>query len=228
MTYVVNQHNVYAFICSSNIFILFALRRRQQLGKQKLTSALSSTLPPTFKPRHHKMWGSLFLISGTVLDQPCEFEVIEVAGIVTLLFVEHLRRLFRSEPLSHRHKETFKFVTVDHTRLLWIETLECVLDDIFGVGTVELSTEEREEGGEVEIGRRLLDHVFEVRLWRILSHGGEHTSKIRLRDEAVTILIDHVERFLELLDLLLREQSEDVGGGLLGLLLCGALLLAHG
>merc|ERR1719447_923442 len=99
---------------------------------------LSSTLPPTLKPRHHKMCEficmceSLFLISGSVLDQPRELEVVEVSGIVTLLFIEHLRDLFGCEPLPHGHKETFEFVTLDHTRLVWIEALKGVLDDIFG------------------------------------------------------------------------------------------------
>merc|ERR1719173_101775 len=90
------------------------------------------------------------------------------------------------------------------------------------------STEGGEESGEVDVAGGFLDHVFEVRLWWVFTHRGEHTGQIFLGDETVTILIDHVEGFLELLDLGLGEQGEDVGGGLLGLLFSGSLLFAHG
>merc|ERR1719427_2000394 len=112
----------------------------------------SSTLPSTFAPRQHKMCEficvceSLFLISGSVLDQPRELEVVEVSCIITLLFIEHLGHLFCCEPLSHGHKETFEFVTLDDSSLVWIKTLKGVLDDIFGVRTVQLTTEECQEG----------------------------------------------------------------------------------
>ena len=38
-------------------------------------------------------------------------------------------------------------------------------------------------------------------------------------DETVAVLVDHVEGLLELLDLVLVEHGEDVGGGALGALL---------
>jgi len=45
--------------------------------------------------------------------------------------------------------------------------------------------------------------------------------QILLVDEAVAVLVDHVEGFLELLDLRLVEHGEDIGGGTLGTLLGG-------
>lgn len=45
--------------------------------------------------------------------------------------------------------------------------------------------------------------------------------QILLVDEAVPVLVDHVERLLELLDLGLVEHGEDIGGGPLGPLLGG-------
>ena len=39
-------------------------------------------------------------------------------------------------------------------------------------------------------------------------------------DETVAVLVDHVEGLLELLDLVLVEHGEDVGGGALGTFLC--------
>ena len=46
--------------------------------------------------------------------------------------------------------------------------------------------------------------------------------EILLVNEAVSVLVDHVEGLLELLDLVLVEHCEDVGGGPLGPLLRGA------
>lgn len=55
--------------------------------------------------------------------------------------------------------------------------------------------------------------------------------QILLVDEAVPVLVDHVERLFELLDLRLVEHGEDVGGGPLGALLGGlafGALAGHG
>ena len=43
--------------------------------------------------------------------------------------------------------------------------------------------------------------------------------KVLLVDETVPVLVDHVEGLLELLDLVLAEHGEDIGGGPLGALL---------
>ena len=48
--------------------------------------------------------------------------------------------------------------------------------------------------------------------------------EVLLVDEAVSVLVDHVERLLELLDLRLVEHGEDIGGGALGALLGGLSL----
>lgn len=48
--------------------------------------------------------------------------------------------------------------------------------------------------------------------------------QILLVDETVPVLVDHVERLLELLDLRLVEHGEDIGGGPLGALLGGLSL----
>jgi len=110
---------------------------------------------------------------------------------------------------------------------LGVETFEGVLDDVFGICTVKFLTEERQERGEVDVAGRFLDHVVEVLTWWVFAHGREHAGEIFLRDESVTILIDHVERLLELLNLRLTEQRKDIGGGFLGLFLSGSLLFAH-
>jgi len=169
----------------------------------------------------------LFLLSGTVFHQSGELNVVEVSCFVTVLFVEHLFNFFLGESFTHRRQESFEFLTGDHLLAVRVEALESIEDDVLGVGSVELLAEEGEEGGEVDVAGRFLDHFFEVRCWGIFSHGREHTGEIVLRDETVTVLVDHVEGFLVLLDLGLGEEGEDVGGGLLGLLFSGSLLFAH-
>jgi len=143
----------------------------------------------------------LFLLSGSVLDQPGELNVVEVTGIVDVLLVEHLLDFFLGESFSHAGQKSLEFVAVDHFVAVRVEAFESVVDDIFGIGSVEFLTKEGEESGEVDVAGRFLDHVFEVRLWWVFAHRGEHTGQIFLGDETVTILIDHVEGFLELLDL---------------------------
>jgi len=178
------------------------------------------------------MTSSLFfflflLVLGSVLDQPGELDVVEVSCAVAFLFVEHLFHLLLRESFAHRLQKSFQLLSWDHLCAVGVEAFEGVSDDVFGVSTVELLTEEGEEGGEVDLSGGLLDHVFQVLCWGVFAHGGEHTGQIVLGDETVTVLVDHVESFLELLDLRLGEQSEDIGGGLLGLLFSGSLLFAH-
>lgn len=63
------------------------------------------------------------------------------------------------------------------------------------------------------------------------THGGQHVVQILLVDEAVPVLVDHVESLLELLDLGLVEHGKDVGCGPLGPLLGGlplGALARHG
>lgn len=48
--------------------------------------------------------------------------------------------------------------------------------------------------------------------------------QILLVDEAVSVLVDHVERLFELLDLRLVKHGEDIGSGALRALLCGLSL----
>merc|ERR1711931_322360 len=169
----------------------------------------------------------LFLLSRTVLHQSCELDVVEVSCIVTVLLVEHLFDFLLGESFAHRRQKPLELLTWDHLLAVRVEALEGVEDDVFGVGSVELLTEEGEEGGEVDVSRRLLDHVFEVRLWWVFTHRREHTGQIFFGDESVTVLVDHVEGFFVLLDLRLREEGKNVGGGLLGLLLSGSLLFTH-
>ena len=88
--------------------------------------------------------------------------------------------------------------------------------------TLEPLSEEGEEHGEVDGAGGLVHHALEVLVGRVLAEGGEHVVEVLLVDEAVPVLVDHVEGLLELLDLVLVEHGEDVGGGALGALLGGA------
>lgn len=57
-----------------------------------------------------------------------------------------------------------------------------------------------------------------------LTEGRQHVVKVLFVHKTISILVDHVEGFFELLDLGLVKHGEDIGGGALRALLCGLSL----
>lgn len=57
-----------------------------------------------------------------------------------------------------------------------------------------------------------------------LTEGRQHVVKVLFVHKSVSILVNHVEGFFELLDLGLIKHGEDIGGGALRALLCGLSL----
>merc|ERR550534_2948026 len=68
----------------------------------------------------------------------------------------------------------------------------------------------------------LVHHRLQVLLGGVLAQGGQHVMQILVVDEAVPVVVDHVERLLELLDLVLVEHSEHIAGRPLSSFLRGA------
>ena len=85
--------------------------------------------------------------------------------------------------------------------------------------TLQPLPEEGEEHGEVDWPGRLVHHALEVLLGGVLAERGQHVVEVLLVDEPVPVLVDHVERLLKLLDLVLVEHGKDVRGRPLGPLL---------
>ena len=82
--------------------------------------------------------------------------------------------------------------------------------------------EHGEEHGEVDGAGRLPHHALQVVLGGVLAQAGQHVVQVLVVDEAVPVLVDHVEGLLELLDLVLVEHGEHIARGSLGPLLGGA------
>ena len=82
----------------------------------------------------------LFLLSWSVLDQPCELDVVEVTCAVEFLLVEHLFDLFLGESFTHRGEQTLQLLSGDRLRAFGVEAFESVVDDVFGVGSVKFLT----------------------------------------------------------------------------------------
>ena len=88
---------------------------------------------------------------------------------------------------------------MDVSIVLRVKALERVLDNLLRIGAIEFLAEHCEEHGEVDRAGRLLDHALQVLLGDFLAKRGEHIVQVVTVDEAVAVLIDHVERLLELL-----------------------------
>ena len=89
---------------------------------------------------------------------------------------------------THQHcLETCVFV---------VEACEGVDDDVLGVSATELVAEQREEHGEVDRTRRLLDHRVQLLVGRVLPERRHHLDEVVFVNESVAVLVDHVERLL--------------------------------
>merc|ERR1711992_49575 len=100
-----------------------------------------------------------------------------------------------------------------HSCVFFIKTAERIFYDIFGVSSLKSSSEESEKHGEVDRSWRLVHHPLEVVVRGVLAERGEHVVQVLLVDEPVPVVVDHVERLLELLDLVLAEHGEHIGRG---------------
>ena len=77
-----------------------------------------------------------------------------------------------------------------------VEACEGVDDDVLGVSAAELVAEQREEHGEVDWTRRLLDHCVQLLVGWVLAERRHHLDEVVFVNEAVAVLVDHVERLL--------------------------------
>lgn len=157
-------------------------------------------------------------ILGAVLQDPGEFNKIEHPVLDGSLLV-HVVDLLVGEAVAHRGQQFTQIVFVKSANIRFVEASEGVSYDVFWIRTLESFTEESEKHGEVDGTRCLVHHLVQVLVTHLLSQGSQHILEIIVIDEPVPVLVNHVEGFLELLDLILVEHGEDVGGGALGTLL---------
>jgi len=163
----------------------------------------------------------LILLLCSVFQDPGELLVVKHTILDRGLPV-HFVDLVISEPVPDGGEELPEPVLGDHADVLLVEAPEGVLDDLLGVGALESLPKEGEEHGEVDGSGGFVHHALEVVISGVLAERCKHVVEILLVDESVPVVVDHVESFLELLDLILVEHGEDIASGALSPLLGGA------
>lgn len=155
------------------------------------------------------------LILGAVLQDPRELDVIK-EGILNRRLAEHLVDVFIGKAVAHRSQQLPQTVLRDESAVFLVEAPEGILDHVLGIRTLQTFTEEGQEHGEIDGTRGLIHHALQVVVRWILAEGRKHVVQVLLLDEAVPVLVDHVEGLLEFGNLGLVEHREDVRRRTLG------------
>lgn len=153
----------------------------------------------------------LVLLFGTVLQDPCEFDIIEQSALDWRLPV-HFVDILIGEAVPHCGEQLTEPVLVYHSTIIIIKAAKCVLDHVLRIGTLKPFSEKSEEHGEIDGPRGLVHHSLEVVIGRVFAQRGKHVMQVLLVDEPVAVLIYHIKGFFKLGDLILVEHGEDIGG----------------
>jgi len=139
-------------------------------------------------------------------------------------FGDHRFPLVHRELLAPRGQRHFQSLFLAGAVALVVLS-ECVENDLLVVGALRTIAENGQEHGEIDGSRRLGDHRVELVFRAQSAERVERLTDVVLRDEAILVLIDHLERLLERLHLVLREHGEHVRAAALSLLLGAAFLI---
>lgn len=146
---------------------------------------------------------------GSGIDEALIVNDHLVEGIVNLILGELVLT-----PVSEGITE---LLTVDSAVV--VEGLEGVDDDIVVIGTStgHAVGEQGQQLSEVERSRGLAQHLVQFLIRDQLAEGIEGRAEIVLADHTILVVVHQLEGLLEFGDLLLGEEDEDGGWGLLGL-----------
>jgi len=168
-------------------------------------------------PSRHQM-ALLVGVFCSVLEDPGELDIVELS-VLDGRFLVHVVDFVVTEPVAERGQDLTQVVLVKHASIGIVKAGESVSNDVFRIGSLQPLSKQGEKHGEVDGTRSLVHHLVQVLITDLLSKRGQHVPEVIVIDEAVPVLVDHVESLLELLDLILIEHGKDVGGGALGALL---------
>jgi len=164
---------------------------------------------------------SLVAVLGAMLKDPRELHVVEHPVLDRCLAI-HFVHILVSEPVPDGGEQFTQPILVDDALIVTVEAAEGVLDHLLGVRSLKTFPKHGQEHREVDRTWSLVHHILEVVVSRVLAEGGEHVVQVLLVDEAVPVVVNHVERLLELLNLILIEHGEHIAGGSLGPFLGGS------
>jgi len=144
-----------------------------------------------------------------VLQNSSKLNVVEHAVFDGGLTV-HVINVLVSEPVPYGCEELPESVLADDPHVFAVEATERVPDDFLGVSALEPFPEHCEEHSEVDWAGCLVHHVLQVLVGGVLAQRSQHVVEVLFVDEPVPVVVDHVEGFLELLDLILIEHGKDI------------------
>merc|ERR1719422_810718 len=176
----------------------------------------------TYKINNSSSGSSGFiLLLGSVLENLGKLIVVK-HSLLDGSFLVHLINFIISEPVSNSCQEFPQSVLVNHSHIVFIKTSKCILDNILRVSALKPFSKHCQEHGKVDGTWSFTHHTLKIVLSWILTKTCQHVVKILVIYEPISVLIDHVESLLELLDLVLIEHGKHIAGCSLGPLLGGA------
>merc|ERR1719220_3012958 len=181
---------------------------------------LKSSITHVYIKLHIHLQG-LFLVIGSMLQNPCDFSVVKHAVLDWCLPVHFIYFVIR-EPITHRCKKLPEFILMDQSHILLVEAAKSILDGLLGIRPLKSFSKEGEKHGEVDWAWCLTHHRFQVFVCWILAQRCKHVMKILIVYESIPVVINHVECLFELLNLVLIEHGEHIAGGSLGSFLGGS------
>lgn len=159
-------------------------------------------------------------VFSAMLQDSCEFNEIEQAIFDRRLAI-HLIDVLVGEAVAHCGEQLAQTLLRDQAHVLLVKAAECIFDHVLGIGALQPLAEQRQEHGEIDGARRLVHHPLQILVGRAFAQRRQHIVQVLLLDEAVAVLVDHVEGLFEFGDLRLIEHGEHIGGGALGTLFGG-------
>merc|ERR1719260_211190 len=163
----------------------------------------------------------LVILLCPVFENPGEFSVVE-HSIFDRSFSVHFINLIISEPVSNGGQQLSKTIFMNQANIFFIKTTKCVFNYIFRISSLESFSKEGQEHCEVDWPWSFTHHALQVLLSWVLAQRCKHVVEILIIYKPISVVINHVEGLLELLDLVLVEHGKHIAGRPLSPLLCGS------
>merc|ERR1719342_1587364 len=135
----------------------------------------------------------------------CELNIIK-HSIFYWGLSKHLVNIIISKPVSNRCKQLSQSIFMKNSNIILIKATKCILDNILWIRSLQSFSKH----SEVDRTRRFIHHFLEVVISRILTKTSKHVMEVLFVNEPIPIMVNHVESFLELLNLVLVEHSKHI------------------
>merc|ERR1719174_3311167 len=145
----------------------------------------------------------------SLLHDPEELLLVDLAVTITVGFVDHLLELLVSHPLTKLLCDALEILERDLAGLVIVEQAEGLEDLVLRIAIENLLRHHRHELREFDGARPvivdILDHLLNLLLLRFETKSAHRNLQLLRVDRARAIRVEEVERFLDLLLLLLGQ-----------------------